>query len=87
MIEVLHRDTMTEAISMSIHRELDLVLFDADITPTHVHPVHSHTWWIVELFKITNEEIPSGFLIWMPPVEDCAVVANPMVWKIFFKPS
>lgn len=72
---------MTKAISMSNHRELDLVLFE----PTHVHPVLSHTWWIVELFKITNEEIPSEFLIRMPPVEDCAVVANPMAWKIFPK--
>lgn len=76
---------MTEPISMLVHRELDLVLFDANITPTHVYPVLSHTWWIVELFKITNEEIPFAFLIWMPSVEDCAVIADPMVWEIFLE--
>lgn len=51
MKEVLRRDTVTEPISMSIHRDLDLVLFGADITPTHVYPVLGHTWWIAELFK------------------------------------
>lgn len=76
---------MTEPISMLVHRELDLVMLYADITPTHVYPVPCHTWWIVHVFKISNEEIPPGFLILMPLVEDCAVIADPMIWKIFLE--